>query len=97
MPNNHPIQDVDKEKEFEENQDPMSTMNIVDSTSYQMPLPKGSSSASIGLEASISKKCRVVPITIPIEDMVNKCLAKKSKSKKLKTEVMIDIDDDIGH
>lgn len=40
---------------------------------------------------------RDFPITIPMEDMVSKCLGKVSKPKKLKTQIIFEVDEASGH
>lgn len=42
-------------------------------------------------------KRSVVPIIIPMEDMVSKCLGKVSNPKKLKTHTILEVDESIGH
>lgn len=49
------------------------------------------------LSTLLTKKRNLIPISIPMEDMVNKCLGRTSKSKRLKTEAMIDVDDQTCH
>lgn len=44
-----------------------------------------------------NKKMNIVPIYIPVDDMVSKCLGKVSKAKRLKTVSKIDFDEDTGN
>lgn len=90
--NESPTQDMDTGKEPEDELNPMRNLTIVNSPSTQTtPSSKEPSSAPPWLEAFIGKKCSVVPITIPMEDMVSKCLGKVSKPKKL------EVDEATGH
>lgn len=76
----------------------MNTLVIVTSPDAQTtPPPKEPAIAPRWLEAAIGKKRSVVSVTIPIEDMVSRCLGKTSKPKKLKTQAMLDVDDTTGH
>lgn len=91
-------QDAGKEKEQpEENPNEATTLAIMDSSEYQTPPAKESPNVSRWLGASISKKQNIVPISVPMEDMVSKCLGKTHKSKKLKVEAMLEVDENIGH
>lgn len=49
------------------------------------------------LNDSISRKRNVVPISVSMEDAVSKCLGRSVKPKKLKTESMIDFDENTKH
>lgn len=92
------IQEMDTNEGVGSQQDPMNALVIVTSPDTQVtPPPKGSTNAPRWLEAAIGKKRSVVPITIPLEDMVNKCLGKALKPKKLKIQAMLDVDDTTGH
>lgn len=80
------MQEMDTSKKEERRQDPMNTMVVVTSPDIKItPPPKDPTSAPGWLEVAVGKKWSVVLITIPMEDMVSRCLAKASKSKKLKT------------
>lgn len=88
--------EIGKEPEGEPN--PMSTLTIIDSLDAQTPPPsKENLSTPRWLGASIGKKRNVVPIIIPMEDMVRKCLGKVSKPKNLKMQVMMEVDKATGH
>lgn len=92
------MQEMDTNEELEIQQDPMNTLVIVTSPNAQIILPpKEPTNAPRWLEAVIGKKRSVVSVTIPLEDMVSKCLEKALKSKKLKTRAMLDVDDTTGH
>lgn len=95
--NNPSVQDAEQRKDLKKNPNPMSTMPVVDPPDYQTTPPKETSNISRQLGASIGKKHSVVPITIPMEDMVSKCLGKISKPKKLKTKAMMEVDDETRH
>lgn len=91
-------QDANKQKEQpEDNPNQATTLAIMDSSEYQTPPAKESPNVSRWLGASISKKQNVVPINVPIEDMVSRCLRKMSKSKRLKVEAMLEVDENTGH
>lgn len=49
------------------------------------------------LETSIEKKRTLVPISMPIDDLVSKCLGKPSKTKRAKTESRLNFDKNSGH
>lgn len=70
---------------------------VVVITSQQPSPPKEMSIVPKWLSTSLSKKQNVIPISIPMEYMVSKYLGRTSNSKKLKTEAMIDVDDQTGH
>lgn len=73
-------------------------MTIVNPPNAQTPpLPKEASNTSRCLGASIGKKRNIVPITVPMDDMVRNFLGKISKPKKLKMQAMMEIDEEIGH
>lgn len=92
------IQDADKQKEqLEDNLNQVATLAIMDSSDYQMPPVKESPNVSRWLGASINKKRNVVPISVPIEYMVSRCLEKTSKSKRLKEKAMLEVDENTGH
>lgn len=92
------MQEMDMGKEVESKQDPMNTLVIVTSPNIQTnPPPKELANTPRWLEAAIGKKWSVVPITIPMENMVSKCLGKASKLKKLKMRTMLEVDEAIGH
>lgn len=89
---------MDTNKEVEIQQDPMNTLVIVTSLDAQTTLPpKEPTITPRWLEVTIGKKRSVVLVTIPIEDMVSKCLGKTSKPKNFKTQAMLDVDDTTGH
>lgn len=55
-------------------------------------------SGPVWLENMLSNKKRnIVPTSIPVEDMVSKCLGKNPKAKKSKTMSKIDFDVDSGN
>lgn len=92
------IQEVDTNEGVETQQDPMNTLVIITSPDTQVTLPpKGPTNAPRWMEAAIGKKRSIVSVTIPLEDMVSKCLGKALKPKKLKTQAMLDVDDTTGH
>lgn len=96
--NEPPTQDMDTGKEPEGEMNPMSTLTIVNSHSTQTtPSSKEPPRTPQWLEASIRKKCSVVPIIIPMKYMVSKCLGKVSKPKKLKTQTMLEVDEATCH
>lgn len=70
---------------------------VIVTTNRQSPPPRETSIVPKWLSASLTKKMSVIPISIPMEDMIIKCLGRASKSKRLKTEVMINVDDQTGH
>lgn len=76
----------------------MNTLLIITSPDAQTTTPpKETANAPRWLDATIGEKRSVVPITIPMEDMVSRCLRKASKPKMLKTQAMLDVDDTTGH
>lgn len=87
---------VDSGKEIMQLEDFGNTMVVVTSN-QQSPLPKETSTTPKWLSGSLTKKRNVIPISIPMEDMVSKCLGRTSKSKRLKTKTMIDVDEQTGH
>lgn len=48
------------------------------------------------LETSIERKRSIVPISMPIDDLVSKCLSKTPKVKKARTEMRINFDKNSG-
>lgn len=93
------MQEMDTSKEEESQHDPMNTMVIVTSPDVQTtPPPKEPAKAPRWLDAIVGKKQSVVPVMIPMEDMVSRCLGKASKPKKLKTQTtMLDVDEATRH
>lgn len=92
------IQEEDTNEGVGTRQDPMNALVIFTSPDTQVTLPpKGSTNAPRWLEATIGKKRSVVSVTIPLEDMVSKCLGKASNPKKIITQAMLDVDDTTGH
>ena len=49
------------------------------------------------LENSIEKKRSIVPLSMPIDDLVRKCLGKTSKVKRTRTKSRIQFDKKSGH
>ena len=49
------------------------------------------------LETSIEKKRSLVPLSMPIDDLVSKCLGKSSKTKRAKIESRLNFDKNSGH
>ena len=49
------------------------------------------------LENSIEKKRSIVPLSMPIDDLVSTCLGKTSKVKRARTELWIQFDKNSGH
>lgn len=89
---------MDMSKEEEIQHDPMNTLVIVTSPDVQTtPPPKEPTNALRWLEATLGKKQSVVLVTIPMEDMVNRCLGKASNPKKLKMQAMLELYEAAGH
>lgn len=63
----------------------------------QSPSPRETPTAPKWPSTSLTKKRNAIPISIPIEDMASKCLGRTSKSKRLKIETMIDVDEQKSH
>lgn len=87
---------ADSGKEIMQPEDSKNTMVIVTSV-QQSPLPKEISTTPKWLSASLTKKRNIIPISIPMEDMIRKYLGRTPKSKRLKIETMIDVDEQTGH
>ena len=49
------------------------------------------------LEKSVERKWSLVPLSMPIDDLVSKCLGRASKAKKARTESRIQFDKNSGH
>ena len=74
----------------------LSVMALSSSLVLQTPPPKDNHDVPNWFELSVSKKRSLVPVTLPVGDMVSKCLGKTPKTKRPKIETMLNIDDQIG-
>ncbi|XP_059075168.1 uncharacterized protein LOC131875151 [Cryptomeria japonica] len=86
-------QDAGKEKEQPgESPNQVTTLATMDSSEYQMPLAKISSNISRWLGASISKKCNIVPISIPTEDTIkdDQVALAVHPNKRVKLTILVD-------
>ena len=78
---------------------PVSTESQVGSlalTKFSPPADKGLVTPK-WLETSIERKWSMVPLSMPIDDLVSKCLGRTSKVKKDRTESRIKYEKNLGH
>ncbi len=72
----------------------LSVMSLSSSCVLQTPPPKENPSIPHWFELSVNKKRSIIPATLPIGDMVSKCLGKTPKTKRPKIETLLNIDED---
>ena len=74
----------------------MSAMALSSSPMLENPPPKENPLISNWFELLVSKKRSIVPVTLPMGDMVRKCLGKTPKNKREKIETILNINKNIG-
>lgn len=71
-------------------------MSLSPTPTLQTPPSKDNHPVPNWFELCMSKKRSLVPTTLPVKDLVRKCLGKTPKTKRPKIEAILNIDDEIG-